>query len=118
VNETTDGNTGGDVQLHRYEIALYPRDGEKMIPTTISKFVFNETGAPRIITGDDQLKAYVLALYELDQRKELTAAEKNYAELLIILIEAYVANHHSIDVRSAVEMFEELMAENDVPQTR
>jgi len=89
-----------------------------MIPTTISKYVFNEMGAPRIITGDDQLKAYVLALYELDQRQELTPAEQNYAELLIVLIEAYVAKHHSIDVRSAVEMFEELMAESDVWQTR
>ena len=89
-----------------------------MIPTTISNFVFNEMGAPRIITGDDQLKAYVLALYELDQRKELTPGEKNYAELLIVLVEAYVAKHHSIDVRSAVEMFEELMAENNVPHTR
>jgi hypothetical protein len=89
-----------------------------MIPTTISKSVFNETGAPRIITSDDQLKAYVLALYELDERRELTPAEQNYAELLIVMIEAYVAKHHSIDERSAVEMFEELMAENNVPQTR
>lgn len=55
----------------------------------MEEFIFWETGAPKIITSNLQLKEYVTVLLELDRRSYLTPAEQNFAELLILLIEAY-----------------------------
>ena len=67
-----------------------------MIATTIEKYIFTDTGAPRVITSEAQHELYVSALLELDRRSQLTAAERNFAELLTLLIEAYEEKHHSI----------------------
>jgi len=87
-----------------------------MIPSAIEKFIFHETGAPGVITSEAQHEQYVSALLELDRRSRLTAAEKNFAELLTLLIEAYEEDHHSIRSASPVEVLQELMSANDLRQ--
>jgi hypothetical protein len=82
-------------EVQRYFLMPVRGDSEfekgdgRMIPSTLENYIFSEIGAPKIITSNLQLKEYVTALLELDQRSHLTVAEQNFAELLIILIEAY-----------------------------
>jgi HTH-type transcriptional regulator/antitoxin HigA len=87
-----------------------------MIATAIEKYIFNDTGAPRIITSEAQHEQYVSALLELDRRSQLTAAEKNFAELLTLLIEAYEEKHHPIRSASPVEVLQELLSANNLRQ--
>jgi HTH-type transcriptional regulator/antitoxin HigA len=87
-----------------------------MIATTIEKYIFTDTGAPRVITSEAQHELYVSALLELDRRSQLTAAERNFAELLTLLIEAYEEKHHSIRSASPVEVLQELLLANDLRQ--
>ena len=87
-----------------------------MIATTIEKYIFTDTGAPRVITSEAQHELYVSALLELDRRSQLTAAERNFAELLTLLIEAYEEKHHSIRAASPVEVLQELLLANDLRQ--
>ncbi len=87
-----------------------------MTATAIEKYLFNDTGAPRVITSEAQHELYVSALLELDRRSQLTAAEKNFAELLTLLIEAYEEKHHSIRSASPVEVLQELLSANDLRQ--
>jgi len=84
-----------------------------MIPNTIEAFVFRETGAPRIITTNAQLNEYVTALLELDRLSYLTAAEQNFAELLILLIEEYVERPRSRRSSSHVEFLQGLLSTSD-----
>jgi hypothetical protein len=65
-------------------------DSKKRIPKTIGKYLSSDVGAPSIITSGSQLEEYITALLELDQRLDLTTSEANFAELLILLIKAYV----------------------------
>src|SRR3984885_5752266 len=87
-----------------------------MIATAIEKYIFNDTGAPRIITSEAQHEQYVSALLELDRRSQLTAAEKNFAELLTLLIEAYEEKHHPIRSASPIEVLQELLSANNLRQ--
>jgi HTH-type transcriptional regulator / antitoxin HigA len=87
-----------------------------MIATAIEKYIFTDTGAPRVITSEAQHELYVSALLELDRRSQLTAAERNFAELLTLLIEAYEEKHHSIRSASPVEVLQELLLANDLRQ--
>jgi HTH-type transcriptional regulator / antitoxin HigA len=87
-----------------------------MIPSAIEKYIFNDTGAPRIITSEAQHEQYVSALLDLDRRSHLPAAEMNFAELLTLLIEAYEEKHHSIRSASPVEVLQELLLANNLRQ--
>jgi HTH-type transcriptional regulator / antitoxin HigA len=87
-----------------------------MIATAIEKYIFTDTGAPRVITSEAQHELYVSALLELDRRSQLTAPERNFAELLTLLIEAYEEKHHSIRSASPVEVLQELLLANDLRQ--
>ena len=71
-----------------------------MVPPALHKYLFSELGSPSIITSDTQLETYVAALLDLDRRHQLTLAEENFAELLSILIEAYVEKHEPIHLTS------------------
>ncbi len=46
----------------------------------------------------------------------LTVAEKKYAEVLALLIEAYEEKHYPIRAASPVEVLEELMSVNNLKQ--
>jgi hypothetical protein len=83
-----------------------------MIPASIEEYLIRDTGAPKIITSDAQLEEYVSALLELDEQSQLTDAEKNFAELLILLIEAYVKKNNSVRSTALVGYLQELLSAN------
>jgi hypothetical protein len=87
-----------------------------MISTIIREYIFNEMGAPKVISCDAQLEEYVSALLELDQHSELTEAEENFAELLILLIEAYVARRDLVRSGSPLEDLKELLSADELWQ--
>jgi len=80
----------------------------------MEEYIFNDTGAPRVITSNAQLKEYITVLLELDRQSRLTAAERNFAELLILLIEAYVEKPHPRRFASPVEFLQELLSTSDL----
>ena len=87
-----------------------------MIATTIRRYTFTEIGAPRVITSEVQYNDYVSALLELERRKKLTLTERNFAELLTLLIEAYEEKHYPIRSATPLEVLQELMTANDLRQ--
>ena len=73
-------------------------------------------GVPKIIASDAQNDRYVAALLELERRGHLTLAEKNLAEVLTLLIEAYEEERYPIRSASPVEILKELMDANNLRQ--
>lgn len=51
---------------------------------------------PKPITSDAQNEGYISALLEMERRGHLTAAEKRYAEILTLLIEAYEEKNYPV----------------------
>ena len=78
----------------------------------MEEYLIRDMGAPRVITTDEQLEEYVSALLELDEQSQLTEAEKNFAELLILLIEAYVKKNNSLSSATLVGYLQELLSAN------
>jgi HTH-type transcriptional regulator / antitoxin HigA len=87
-----------------------------MIATAIRRYTFSDIGAPRVITSEAQYDQYVSALLELDRQRKQTAAERNFAELLTLLIEAYEEKHYPVRSATPLEVLQELMAANDLRQ--
>lgn len=83
-----------------------------MIPATIEEYIIHDTGAPKVIASDAQMEEYVSALLDLDEQSQLTDAEKNFAELLILLIEAYVKKSNSVRSATLVGYLHELLSAN------
>jgi HTH-type transcriptional regulator/antitoxin HigA len=53
---------------------------------------------------------------ELERQKKLTLTERNFAELLTLLIEAYEEKHYPIRSATPLEVLQELMTANDLRQ--
>jgi HTH-type transcriptional regulator/antitoxin HigA len=91
-----------------------------MIATAIEKRdLITEIGAPKVITSDAQHERYVAALLELEhrgRRGRSNAAERQFAELLTLLVDAYEEEHHEIPPASPVEVLRELMDANNLRQ--
>jgi HTH-type transcriptional regulator / antitoxin HigA len=87
-----------------------------MIATTIRRYTFGDIGAPRVITSEAQHDDYVSVLLELERQKKLTLTERNFAELLTLLIEAYEEKHYPIRSATPLEVLQELMTANDLRQ--
>ena len=87
-----------------------------MIATVLEKDTFTDIGAPKVIASDAQNERYVSALLELERRDRLTPAEKNFAELLTMLIEAYEEKRYPVRSAAPVDVLRELMAANDLRQ--
>lgn len=87
-----------------------------MIATAIRRYTFDDIGSPRVIASEAQYDRYVSALLELERQKKLTPAEKNFAELLTLLIEAYEEKHYPIRSATPLEVLHELMSANDLRQ--
>jgi HTH-type transcriptional regulator/antitoxin HigA len=87
-----------------------------MIAMTIRRYTFGDIGAPRVITSEAQHDDYVSALLELERQKKLTLTERNFAELLTLLIEAYEEKHYPIRSATPLEVLQELMTANDLRQ--
>lgn len=87
-----------------------------MIATAIRKYTSDDIGAPRVITSEAQYERYVSSLLDLERQRKLSAAERNFAELLTLLIEAYEEKRYPIRSAAPLEVLEQLMAANDLRQ--
>lgn len=52
----------------------------------------------------------------MESRKNLTAEQKSYAELLAVLISSYEEEHYPIQAASPIEVLQELLDANDLKQ--
>ncbi|MGO9591855.1 MAG: helix-turn-helix domain-containing protein [Candidatus Acidiferrales bacterium] len=73
-------------------------------------------GIPKVITSDAQNDRYIAALLDLERRAHLTPAEKNLAEVLTLLVEAYEEERHPIRTASPIEVLKELIDANNLRQ--
>jgi HTH-type transcriptional regulator / antitoxin HigA len=87
-----------------------------MIVAAIEKDILDGIGAPKVITSDAQNERYISALLEMEHRSHLTAEEKNFMELLTLLVEAYEEKQYPIRSVSPVEVLTELMTANNLRQ--
>ncbi len=87
-----------------------------MPATVIEKDPRNGFRAPRVIACDAQNERYISALLELERKANPTPSEKNYAELLTLLIEEYEERQHPVREASPVEVLTELIAANNLRQ--
>lgn len=87
-----------------------------MIATVLEKDTFNDIGAPKVIASEAQNERYISALLELERRDRLTPAERNFAELLTMLIDAYEEKRYPVRPASPVDVLRELMAANGLRQ--
>lgn len=73
--------------------------------------------APKIIRTEQENEAYTEILYELDRRsKNLTAAEKELAELLTLLIENFEETRYRLPRAKPLEVLRFLMDQHDLKQ--
>lgn len=87
-----------------------------MITNVIKKDTLDGIAAPKVITSDAQNERYIAALLELEKKDRLSVKEKEFAELLTVLIEAYEEEYYPIRAASPVEVLVELMEANDLKQ--
>jgi HTH-type transcriptional regulator/antitoxin HigA len=87
-----------------------------MIATVIERDTLNGIAAPRVITSDAQNERYISALLELEKKDRLSAKERDFAELLTVLIEAYEKEQYPVRSASPVEVLVELMEANNLKQ--
>jgi HTH-type transcriptional regulator/antitoxin HigA len=69
-----------------------------------------------VITSDTQNKSYVKALLELERQDHLTAEQRDYANILAVLIEGYESKRFSIPDASPVAVLSELIEANNLRQ--
>jgi HTH-type transcriptional regulator/antitoxin HigA len=73
--------------------------------------------APKVIRTERENEAYTEILYELDQRpKTLTAAEKELAELLTLLIEDFEEKRYALPRAKPLEVVRFLMEQHGLLQ--
>jgi HTH-type transcriptional regulator/antitoxin HigA len=82
----------------------------------IEKDTLDGIAAPKVITSDAQNERYIAALLELEKKNRLSAKEKEFAELLSVLIEEYEEGHYRIRPASPVAVLVELMEANNLKQ--
>jgi HTH-type transcriptional regulator/antitoxin HigA len=75
-----------------------------------------EVSSPAPITSERQHEEYLSVLDKLTSKDNPTSEEEKYAEVLIVLIEAYEEGHHSVRGASPVEVLRALMDANDLRQ--
>ncbi len=75
-----------------------------------------EVGSPTPIISERQHEQYLVVLDRLASKANATTEEEKYAEVLMILIEAYEEGHHAIPDASPVEVLRTLMDANDLRQ--
>ena len=73
--------------------------------------------APKVIRTEQENEAYTEILYELDRRsKNLTAAEKELAELLTLLIENFEETRYRLPRAKPLEVLRFLMEQHELKQ--
>jgi HTH-type transcriptional regulator/antitoxin HigA len=73
--------------------------------------------SPKVIRTEKESQAYVEVLYELDQRgKRLSAAEKELAELLTLLVEDFAEKNYQLPRSKPVDVLRFLMEQRELLQ--
>jgi HTH-type transcriptional regulator / antitoxin HigA len=72
--------------------------------------------SPKVIRTEKENEAYTEILYELDRRSGLTAAEKELAALLTLLIEDFEEKHYGLPKASPVAVLQFLMDQHGLMQ--
>ena len=73
--------------------------------------------APKVIRTEQENEAYTEILYDLDRRsKNLTAAEKELAELLTLLIENFEETRYHLPRAKPLEALRFLMEQHELQQ--
>lgn len=75
-----------------------------------------EAGTPTPITSERQHDEYLAVLDKLAGKEQPTNEEEKYAEVLLMLIEAYEEEHHAIPDASPVQVLRALMEANELRQ--
>jgi HTH-type transcriptional regulator/antitoxin HigA len=83
---------------------------------TAERYTIKGFDAPSPITSEAQNEYYTGLLHDLAMRRDLTAKEEKYVELLTLLIEAYEEEHYSVRDASPIEVLAELMQANNLIQ--
>ena len=72
---------------------------------------------PKVIRTEKENEAYTEILYDLDRRsKQLTAAEKELAELLTLLIEDFEQKHYQLPRAKPLDVVRFLMEQHGLKQ--
>jgi len=71
---------------------------------------------PKVIRTEKENEAYTEILYELDQRKTLTSAEKELAELLTLLIEDFEEKRYRLPRSKPLGVLRFLMEQHGLKQ--
>lgn len=72
---------------------------------------------PKVIRTEKENEAYTEILYELDKRSaKLTAAEKELAELLTLLVEDFEEKHYKLPKGKPLDVVRFLMEQHDLRQ--
>ncbi len=71
---------------------------------------------PHVIRTEKENEYYIDLLYSLDQKDNPTAAERELADLLTLLIEAFEDQHYSLKRATPIENLTELMGANGLKQ--
>lgn len=72
---------------------------------------------PKVIESEQENEAYTQILYDLDRRSEmLTPAEKEFAELLTLLIENFEEKHYQLPRTGPLDVLSFLMEEHGLKQ--
>ena len=87
-----------------------------MLATAIRKQYTLRKPAPKPITSKKQHDEYISAVIDLDRRPHLTSEDRKFAELLVLVIEAYEKKHYRIRAASPREVLQELIAANNLKQ--
>ena len=69
-----------------------------------------------VIVSDEQLDEYTHVLIELEERSNLSAEDRKYAQMLAALIEKYENEHYPIAASSPDEVLAELIEQNGFGQ--
>jgi len=72
---------------------------------------------PRVIRTEAENEHFTCVLYELDQRSEsLTEPERDFAELLTLLIEDFESKHYELPKASPVDVLRFVMDQHGLKQ--
>ena len=71
---------------------------------------------PHVIRTEKEHDYYIDLLYSLDKKNNPTAAERELADLLTLLIEAFEDQHYSLKRATPLENLAELMEANSLKQ--
>jgi HTH-type transcriptional regulator / antitoxin HigA len=71
---------------------------------------------PHVIRTEKENEYYIDLLYSLDKKESPTAAERELADLLTLLIEAFEDQHYALKHATPIESLAELMEANGLKQ--